>query len=380
MVVRKPEFIPEIEGMRGFLAIVVLTGHIDPSFIPFFWGSMDVFFCISGYLISRQILIHRGTQNFFFRFVVRRALRIWPAYFAVLAATALFAWAWWQFIDRDVDSLVWRQVLLPSLFLQNTAMYFGEAVRDTPPYFDHSWSVALEEQFYFLAVLVLGFNRKITKSTIRVLCGVVIASGLVRGMTHWWLLAARLDGFALGALIAMVETHRLQLGVMGARFARFFGVSAAVTGLVLVAPHIRESYQIPAGAVASHYFSREIASVAGFALLGAAFISSVAFDRPARKWMSVLNVRVLQYFGALSYSMYLTHVIVVFFVVPRLSAHLGLGTAAGWVMSVALSVLVAHLSHRYIEHIGRRYKTRFAFTDPQRTCPNASTTITDHHR
>jgi peptidoglycan/LPS O-acetylase OafA/YrhL len=144
-----------LDGLRAISILLVLGFHeMGPlstriSSILSGWAGVDVFFVISGFLITSLLVQEREDFGAFsFRgFYVRRCLRIWPAYYAFLLAMLL-----WQ------GHKVWRDSLISSLYLTNIAIAYFNHFSDL---FDHTWSLAVEEQFYLIwpAVLYLAGRR-----------------------------------------------------------------------------------------------------------------------------------------------------------------------------------------------------------------------------
>ena len=137
--------IPELDALRALAALVVLLFHLNPPRFFFGWTGVDLFFVLSGYLITTIILDHQGQRGFLRNFYARRGLRIWPIYYIALFAVVATA----PLVPRD------RRPPLNGLgyyvtYLQNITLY---QLRPPPEFhiaFDHTWTLALEEQFYLI--------------------------------------------------------------------------------------------------------------------------------------------------------------------------------------------------------------------------------------
>lgn len=145
----------EIDGLRAVAVIPVILFHA--GFAPFAGGfvGVDVFFVISGYLISLIMLdgLERGTFSIL-EFYERRARRILPALFLVMACCIPFAWMW-MLPDQMKDftkSLVTVTFFVSNVHLWQQGGYFGSAIEQFPLL--HTWSLAIEEQYYLFAPLV----------------------------------------------------------------------------------------------------------------------------------------------------------------------------------------------------------------------------------
>ncbi len=137
--------VPELDALRALAAGVVLLFHLNPPRFFFGWTGVDLFFVLSGYLITSIILKNQGSRGFLRAFYVRRGLRIWPIYY--LSFVVLIALAPLVPGDRRPPLEGWLYYLT---YTQNVHLYRN---RETPPFhlgFNHTWTLALEEQFYLL--------------------------------------------------------------------------------------------------------------------------------------------------------------------------------------------------------------------------------------
>ena len=221
--------IPELDALRGLAAVSVVAFHAWPTVFFLGWAGVDLFFVLSGFLITSIILEQHHDPRFLRIFYFRRLLRIWPVYFSVLAAVLVlnaFAPTPWP-----TEGLPWHVV-----FLQNVQRYAGQ---DPPGFiysFYPSWSVALEEQFYLLwpALLAAFAFRRVTG-----LVALMISASIalrIAGL-HEHLLLARFDGLSAGALLAQLlrhepspaQRHRLRrvLLLIGALSLAYLAVYAA---------------------------------------------------------------------------------------------------------------------------------------------------------
>src|SRR5580704_15437936 len=154
------DHIPQLDGLRGIAVLLVLAQHTlggsrrdsigslaDLVAVPARcgWVGVDLFFVLSGFLITRILLQTRGARNRYFVFYARRALRIWPVYFP-LVLIAYLANPWLP--SALQSSFGARSWLLVVLFCQNLpALGAGVAL---PAILAPTWSLAVEEQFYLL--------------------------------------------------------------------------------------------------------------------------------------------------------------------------------------------------------------------------------------
>lgn len=154
---------PDIDGLRALAVLSVVIYHIAPSMLPGGFLGVDIFFVISGYLISLIVLREQMNGTFRFNdFYSRRILRLFPALVAVLMATIAFG-ALSLFADeyaRLGSYASWAAVFLTNIQLMHEAGYFDVASNTKPLL--HLWSLSVEEQFYLVwpaLIILLGYLR-----------------------------------------------------------------------------------------------------------------------------------------------------------------------------------------------------------------------------
>jgi peptidoglycan/LPS O-acetylase OafA/YrhL len=211
---------PGLDLLRAFAILVVVIYHAAlfgfklPGRVDRFgWIGVDLFFVLSGYLIGGQLLapLARSRPIDLWRFFARRALRIIPTYFVILAVYA-FLPSWREYPEM---SPLWKFVLS----VQNIALHGGTA-------FSHAWSLAVEDQFYFLLPLILILVSRWPRARFIMPCLIVLGGiGLraflarqnlvetrvsFRGFQTWiyyptW---TRLDPLVIGVVLAAIEKFR----------------------------------------------------------------------------------------------------------------------------------------------------------------------------
>src|SRR6201982_744806 len=171
---RNRERQPGLDLLRALAIIVVVIYHAAlfgfklPGRVDRFgWIGVDLFFVLSGYLIGGQLLapLTRGPAIDLWRFFVRRALRIIPAYFVILAVYA-FLPSWREYPEM---SPLWKFVLS----VQNIGLHGGTA-------FSHAWSLAVEDQFYLLLPFLLLFLCRRPRTAFIVPCLLVVGGFALR--------------------------------------------------------------------------------------------------------------------------------------------------------------------------------------------------------
>ncbi len=192
--------IPELDGLRGLLALVVVGFHLIPGHVPLGWIGVDGFFVLSGYLISSILIANRATPGYFRNFYGRRVLRIWPIYYLSL----LWVVVSYQIFPTKypIDRVLIAQY---AAYIQGIQQLWGGTER-TIKAFSHTWTLAIEEQFYILWPLII---RLVSKRSLVLLCVMLAAMsvGLRMGGLDGTMLPARCDGFSLGTIVAVVAAE-----------------------------------------------------------------------------------------------------------------------------------------------------------------------------
>jgi peptidoglycan/LPS O-acetylase OafA/YrhL len=354
IVMRDPadaRYRPDVDGLRAYAVLAVVLFHFGfPGFGGGFVG-VDVFFVISGFLITRLIVDEvRETGRFGFgNFYLRRARRLAPAMLATF--TACFGLAFLLFSPADFErfagSLVYALLSLSNFYFWQEAGYFDAAAATKPLL--HTWSLAVEEQFYLLwpALLVFLLRRLRDRWVIAAIGAISLLS--LAAAQHllavdppaaFYLLPARGIELAIGAL--MVWAVRLP-----PRDARLLE-PILVVGLVMIAAAIvLFTPETPFPGVASL-----------LPCLGAAL---VIYAGTARYAGLALRNRASVALGRASYSIYLVHwPLLVFyaaytFTEPSRTAALGL---------VAASIVLGGLQYRLVEQRYRFGKRPGSFSAP----------------
>lgn len=333
---------PEIDGLRGIAVLGVVLFHAGFDAFSGGYVGVDVFFVISGYLITRIILDENAKGSFSLaRFYARRARRILPALFVV--CTACIPLAWWLLTpdrwEEFARSLVATSLFSSNFFFWAHSDYFSEAAELKPLL--HTWSLAVEEQFYLLFPLVfLATRRMPAGSAWRIQAAAFGASLAIAAWqvaegrpAGFFLLPARWWEIALGVLLAMGH-GRLREGASAGKDQWL-----ALAGLMMiVVPVLTYSHDTPFPGL------HALPPTLGTALL-------ILCAQPGTLAGRLLATRPLVLVGLSSFSLYLWHQPVFAFVRnSRLGPPEGLA-AAGWVL---VSLLLGYLCWRFVETPFRR--------------------------
>ncbi len=329
-----PAYIPELQGLRGLAVLAVVLYHCHARLIgtwaykPILWGwaGVNLFFALSGFLITCILIDARDKPQYFRNFYARRALRIWPVYFLLLAVC--YAVPDWFLGDTLAHQSHWQTLLAYALFLQN--------LRHTalPGTLGPTWSLAIEEQYYIVWAPIVKICRGPRLSWLlpAILLAMVAASPLFRlSHAHWrnnTHTLIHLEGIALGSL--------LSLGLYRLRIARrrwfWIGIAAAILGFLAAATIFSGTAFLDTGLAL------------GFAGVVLAAVAGTGASNPLA-WL--LRRGPLAFYGKISYGLYMTHILVfVYFgnFDARLDDkyHLGIpGNLAIVALRLAASTLVA---------------------------------------
>ncbi|MBS0366380.1 MAG: acyltransferase [Proteobacteria bacterium] len=355
-------WIPELDGLRAIAVVLVLFSHFAPTSVPFVWRLADVgwvgvelFFVLSGFLITRILLATRASATYYRDFYLRRTLRIFPLYYAVLALT-LVTMQLWNHGESYQALRQWGNPVWFWLYLGNVQMALAGSTPMHVLTLAAMWSLNVEEQYYLLFPLLVRVVR--VETLVRILLAVLVASPLLR-LLLWWLyphneyldymlLPCRFDSLAYGALLALWLREPLRLDRRVAGVAAL-GALVLVYGLYVTLGH---------GDRVSP-FTR----VLGYSLFPAAFACLLLWVILYRggwqtRW---LRTRPMRYIGKTSYAIYLLQ--------GPVDATLNalLGRSSWWANDVfrfALICLVtfgcAALSWHFFEHPLLALKDRFA--------------------
>lgn len=332
---------PEIDGLRTIAVLSVVFYHAElfigdrQLFRGGFLG-VDVFFVISGYLITSIILKEAaGTGFSFLRFYERRARRLLPALIVVLLATTLaavpmlHASALKEFAGSAITSLLFSSNIW--FWLQDA--YTAEPSRLKPLL--HTWTLSVEEQFYIIFPVLVLLVLKLRKSLLLPSLGLVFLSSLLAAQVssqhapeaNFYLLPMRAWELMAGAILASLEMR------YGRQSHRVSQSTLPWLGLSLVCgPILFFHHGLPHPSVLT------LAPVLGVALL-------IWFTRPGGLVTTLLSLRPMVWIGLTSYSLYLWHFPM--FALARVHfGELSLGLTLGL---IAGSVLLSGLSYLWIE-------------------------------
>jgi peptidoglycan/LPS O-acetylase OafA/YrhL len=372
--ISKVPYLPGLDGMRALAVVAVMVYHANPDWLPGGYLGVEVFFVISGYLITLLLIAEKERTSTvdMKHFWLRRARRLLPALFVMLTALTI----WTALFDRDALGKLRGDVVAALLYVSNwyqiwTGAGYTAANEFAP--LRHLWSLAVEEQFYVVWPLVMfallrGGTRRIADISrwlivaalaITVVVAVVVPSGPigtpdVTPDAYWTVLGreisifdwaylgtfSRASGLLLGAAFAMiwrpVAVMRGPLRTKG-RLLDVIGLA----GLVILAALVWTMWLVGADGANEWLFR------GGFLLCAAAtlmLVAAVTHERAATS--RLLSVPVLLWIGTRSYGLYLYHWPIYQIMRGIAGKHLSI---VQFVVAMILTGLITEASYRFVE-------------------------------
>ena len=276
--------LPVLDGFRGIAILSVLMMHCLG--LPLGWAGVDLFFVLSGFLITRILISSAGRHGYYRAFYWRRALRILPIYYMLFGIALLFVPqmrnSWWFYFLYAVNlGLFWQSHHVPG--------------------FEHIWSLSVEEQFYSLwpaAVNYLGRKGLVVVCVVGFIATVCARLLVARGAHAFAYDALRQDGLFMGALIAIAYTSTPALRERITRVSPFVCVAAVLTVAALGRRNMSLLHPTPLNALL------------GIPAIALVFVSAAwwVLMNDSSPMASVFKWRWLREIGKVSYGLYLYHV------------------------------------------------------------------------
>ncbi|MDR3751455.1 MAG: acyltransferase family protein [Terracidiphilus sp.] len=339
----------DIDGLRAVAVLSVFAFHIGGSYIPGGFVGVDVFFVISGYLISTIMFADIAASRFsVLKFYERRIRRIFPALFGMLIVFSVVAWFYLlptEFVDY-AKSLLAATTSASNFYFWQHSGYFDSP---TSSPLLHTWSLAVEEQFYILFPVFLIIVRRFFPQRLRIAVVVLFFASLIASVvtvhynpdTAFYMPYTRAWELLLGTVISLGMLPRMDSAIlrnlatfagigMIAYAAFFYTPDTPFPGLAALLPCVGSALIIRAGEFGSSIVNR------------------------------VLSWRPVVFIGLISYSLYLWHWPVIIMhtmglsvnlssVLPyRYAALLGAFRFDMW-MEIVVSFVLAALSWRFVE-------------------------------
>lgn len=350
---------PALDGLRGVAILLVVIYH-NFGFIDYFffgWLGVDLFFVLSGFLITDILLKTVGKKNYLKNFYIRRILRIFPLYYlSLILFLIVIPKLTHQFnIKYYTDNQVWLWT-----YLQNWLYIFKDP--DQTNTLNHLWSLAVEEQFYLAWPLVILLLRKpkyllffITSLLVAVLgFRLWIWNYQIANLAYYNLYTfSRIDGICIGCIIAIM--HRININ-----FFKYYTslIVLFFAGLNFIFFFINRKYN----------FTFPYLALIGYSTFAMMFglLVNEAILKENRFINIIFNNRLLNFFGKISYGFYVFHWPVYILISPYL-LNLVSKYLTGWpvkftvsLLATFVAIIISWISYQYFEKYFLKLKDKFA--------------------
>ena len=382
--------IPELDGLRGMAILLVMVGHyfsvpgvgsvslLNGYWFRLGWTGVDLFFVLSGFLIGGILLDARGSTNYFKTFYARRFFRIIPLYYAWIFLYVILAPLIRIFFSESIGPVqqVDGSIVAHLFFLQN----FHEFLKTGASFwwFSSMWSLAVEEQFYLVAPLLVRYLSKRSLATVLMLVtfGAPILRFAVRNSCSegpwlaYRLMPCRADALALGMLAALIWNspkgrdwlERNSLILYGMFTFLFYGIA-----------YLWRWSSDP---------MLLLTQTAGYTLIALVFAALLLLVLTQRTFLvsAAMRLGFLRELGGISYCVYIIHTAVFFFchqlILHALPAVTDARAALVTLLAALLTYGIAKLSWKYFEQpqLRRGHVFRYKFVKPKYLQPTESVT------
>ncbi|MCJ7934068.1 MAG: acyltransferase [Chryseobacterium sp.] len=333
------QFRNDIQGIRALAFFLVFLFHLNYTWLQGGFIGVDVFFVISGYLMTSIIVDQKDRNSFsFFDFYWKRLKRIFPAYlFLIIAATLAGSFV---YLGRDIwtlqKSAIASIIFLSNLLFSRGDSYFGAQLNENP--FLHTWSLAIEMQFYLLLPLLLIWIKKKFLSQVILLVIVILTAYTSISMhidqrngSAYFSLLSRIPEFLVGAFYSLKFKNRIN-------FNRVYNSIFASLNLVIL--------------VLSAFLIGKDSFFPGFLALIPTIATANLLVTDNNFISDFFAKKGPVYLGELSYSLYLWHWPVIAFIRYYHDAYFL--SPGELILTCILTFMLAWLSYRFIENFFRK--------------------------
>ncbi|MEO8192482.1 MAG: acyltransferase [Gemmatimonadales bacterium] len=366
--------VPALDGVRGLAILTVFLFHVaayawtGPTtgldrvmhrVMEAGWIGVDLFFVLSGYLITGILVSSRGTPRYFRNFYIRRALRIFPLFYLSLLLFALAAQWYPQFRPASLEAALANWTYTSNIYM---AVHGWDV---EPTVMQPFWSLAVEEQFYFvwpLVVYAARGSRLMTVSIAGILLSIFVRAFLLASghdLAAYMLLPARMDSLLAGSLVGLIlgwgapsrpSWMRRRPGL------KIVAAAASIAMIVVLRMFLWDSVAVQA--------LKSTLIALGFAVLLAASLLSTRSGALS----GFFTAAPLRFLGRYSYSIYIFHAAVITTLARQVSVRdlpviFGSRIPAAiffTIVSVGVTILIALATWHLVEKHFLRMKDRFA--------------------
>lgn len=341
----------DIQGLRAIAVLLVFFSHVGDSIFAGGFIGVDVFFVISGYVITQLILVENyktGKFNFL-RFYAKRLKRLMPALLLMILCT-LVALYWLlplYIFESQIDSSLSATAWVSNIyFLFQNNNYFSN-LDGSGNFFLHTWSLGIEEQFYLVWPLLLVFLFFLKKPKNGLYLGLITITALslilhfslssYSDLYSFYLMPTRFWQFSLGGIAAYLQLNQNNKQTNTHKLNGFlYGIGLAL--IIFAAVYLNSGYRYP-------YVYVLIPSIGSFLLL-------ISYENKGIWLQDLLSKGPMVWLGNLSYSLYLWHWPVILFI-----EQYDLGS--GWVQilfAFSCTLLISTLAYYLVENPIRKLK------------------------
>ncbi|MDP4285493.1 MAG: acyltransferase [Bacteroidota bacterium] len=346
----KLRHLPELDALRTFAVVMVMLAHYLPDIglrLPFSWYGVDLFFTISGFLIT-TILINafknnngKNRLNIIKNFLIRRVFRLFPAYYFFL----LFFWG----LKNIFNIWIWRDEFTIYFFTYTPNWLFLKTGLNNAACFSHLWSLGVEEQFYLFWPWLLLFPP--VKYRVGIILGMILIS-IILGFIYYdnsiaVLPFANFHTLGAGCLLAYFYTQNASI-INWLKKYRMWIVTVSFVNLLIVL------YFFPGLSSFESVYRALSLSICTAALVLVSIFG----------WAGVLKIvarnKLVQYIGKISYGIYLYHLpipVLTGLILTRM--HLHVNNVVLFFAYFAITFVIAAISYKYLEMPFLKLKKRF---------------------
>jgi peptidoglycan/LPS O-acetylase OafA/YrhL len=382
--------IPELDGLRGMAILLVMVGHyfsvpgvgavslLNGYWFRLGWTGVDLFFVLSGFLIGGILLDARGSSNYFKTFYARRFFRIIPLYYAWILLYVILAPVIKMFFSDRIGPVqqVDGSILAHLFFLQNFHEFLKSGVSFW--WFSSTWSLAVEEQFYLVAPLLVRYLSKRSLATILVM--VTLAAPILRFVVRNY----SSDGPWLAYRLMPCRADALAVGMLAALIWKSPGARAWMEKytLFLYALFVSLFYGVAYLWRWSSDPMLVLTQTAGYTVIALFFAVLLLLVLTTRTFFlaAVMRLGFLREIGGISYCIYIIHTAVYFFchqiILGALPAVTDVPAAGVTLLAAFLTYAIAKLSWKYFEQpqIRRGHAFQYEFLEPKYLQPTETAT------
>lgn len=350
-----PQHIPELDVLRGVAILIVMLHHLHPRVFHWGWFGVDLFFVLSGFLITRILLASQDDPQYYRNFFIRRTLRIFPLYFNTLLV--FLAYQMFRAKGELPENFGW-------LFVYATSFVTLYARPNTLGDFTHFWSLAVEEHFYVAWPFIVRHARSLTRVCILLIvlamtCRVVMWMAEFKPVAIYKCTLTRMDTLAIGAIVAILERRN---GGLHGRLLRGAIWAMPVLGLVLGVVLWCD------GGFRRRQVFLQLFGYTIMPLIFAAVLIIAGGIKAGGRWQLLTRFRPLMLLGLYSYGIYVLHRPLMPWagrILPRQFffgwvESAGLREACFLAAQIAIFAAIGALSYHVFETPFLRLKRRFA--------------------